>query len=149
MLRALVAAALILFAGPAFASDATDVVAAANAYNDAMNKNDMAGAAKSYALSATIIDEFAPHVWTGANAFQQWGADYGTFAKAQKMSDPWVTLAKPRHVNVEGDRAYVVFPATFKFKKAGKPVAEPALMTVALVKLDGQWKIAAWSWATK
>jgi ketosteroid isomerase-like protein len=149
MIRALFFLTALAAATPAVASDASDIVTTVNAYNDAVNKNDLPGAAGYYAPAASIIDEFTPHIWMGAKAFEQWGADYGAFATAQKMTDPIVTLGKPRHVMVEGDRAYAIFPATFKFKRAGKPVAEPSLWTFALQKIDGKWKIAAWSWALK
>ena len=149
MIRALLFLAVLAAATPAGASDATDIVATVNAYNDAVNKNDLSSAAGYYAPSASIIDEFAPHFWTGPKAFEQWGADFGVFAKARKVTDPIVALGKPHHIVVEDDRAYVVFPAVFTFKSAGKSVVEHALMTVALQKIDLKWKIAAWSWALK
>ncbi|MEI9990968.1 MAG: nuclear transport factor 2 family protein [Rhizomicrobium sp.] len=149
MIRTLIFAAALLVAVPAAASDKGDLAAAVNAYNDTLNKNDFPGAAAYYAPSPSIIDEFSPHAWSGANAFAQWGADYGVFAKAQQMTEPFVVLAKPTHVLIEGDRGYAVFPANFTFKRAGKPVREPGVMTFAMQKIDGKWKIAGWTWTVK
>jgi ketosteroid isomerase-like protein len=59
-----------------------------------------------------------------------------------------VKLAKPRHVDVTGDRAYVVVPATMTFKVHGKPVTQTgSTFTVALRKLEDGWRITAWAWA--
>ncbi|MEJ1967253.1 MAG: nuclear transport factor 2 family protein [Rhizomicrobium sp.] len=151
MIRQLIFAAILaLGATPAAAAaEADDIVAAVNAYNDALNKNDVPGAAGFYAPSPAIIDEFTPHVWTGAAAFQQWGADYGTYAAAQAMSEPSMVLAPPLQVRAEADRGYAVFPATFNFKRKGAPDHEDGLMTFAMQKIGGAWKIAGWSWSLK
>ncbi|MEJ0028321.1 MAG: nuclear transport factor 2 family protein [Rhizomicrobium sp.] len=149
MIRAMIFAAALLAAAPAAASDQGDLAAAVNAYNDTLNKNDFPGAAAFYTASPSIVDEFSPHVWSGADAFAQWGADYGVYAKAEQMTEPFMVLAKPTHVLVEGDRGYAVFPANFTFKRAGKPVREPGIMTFAMQKIDGKWKIAGWSWTVK
>jgi ketosteroid isomerase-like protein len=149
MIRVLLAAVLLAVASPAFASDKSDVAATVNAYNDLLNKNDFPTAGKYFTPEAAIIDEFAPHAWIGPKAFEQWGADYGVYAKAEKMTDPFVKVGPARHIKVDGDTAYAVFPAVFTFKRAGKPVSEPALWTLALKKSGGAWKIVAWSWADK
>jgi ketosteroid isomerase-like protein len=149
VIRTLIIVAALLAAAPAAASDATDIAAAVNGYNDTLNKNDFPGAAAYYTASPSIIDEFAPHVWSGASAFMQWGSDYGVYARAEMMTEPFVVLAKPTHVTVEGERGYAVFPANFKFKRAGKPAHELGTMTFAMQKLDGKWKIAGWTWTLK
>ncbi|HEY4114317.1 MAG TPA: nuclear transport factor 2 family protein [Rhizomicrobium sp.] len=143
------AAALIAFAMPAFASDQTDIMAAINKMNDAMNKNDTKTAASLYTADATLIDEFPPHYWAGPQAFDKWEADFDTFAKAKGDTDPLVATAKPLHVNIDGERAYAVVPATFTFKEKGKKVTEHGLWTFAMQKGAGGWQIAAWAWATK
>jgi ketosteroid isomerase-like protein len=103
MIRFAVAAALLLAAAPAYASDETDIVAAIAKMNDAMNKNDAKTAAATYTANATIIDEFPPHYWSGANVFDSWNNDFAVVAKAQGDTDPVVTLAKPTHVSASGD----------------------------------------------
>ncbi|HEY1962505.1 MAG TPA: hypothetical protein VGG69_08810, partial [Rhizomicrobium sp.] len=65
----LAAIAALAFAAPAFASDETDVMAVINKMNDALTKNDMKTAGSMYTANASIIDEFPPHFWSGANAF--------------------------------------------------------------------------------
>jgi ketosteroid isomerase-like protein len=143
---AILAAALVFALSPALATDADDIVRTVNAYNDMMNKADFQDAAAYYTASPAIIDEFSPHFWSGASAFTQWGADYDTFAKAHAMSEPSTLLAKPLHVRVQDDRGYAEFPATFRFKHKGKPYHENGVLTFALRKTGGAWKIAGWAW---
>src|SRR5690348_5635107 len=150
MKRILIASALLVaFAAPAYASEETDIVAVINKMNDAMNKNDSKTAAATYTANATIIDEFPPHYWSGANVFDSWNNDFGKVAKANGDTDPLVTTAKPLHVSVNGDRGYAVVPATYTFKEKGKKVTEHGLWTFAMQKSGNEWKIAGWSWALK
>jgi len=59
-----------------------------------------------------------------------------------------VTLGEPRHVNVTGDSAYVVVPASMTFNVHGKHITQTgATFTVALRKVAEGWRIAAWAWA--
>ena len=59
-----------------------------------------------------------------------------------------ITLGVPRHVDVTGDNAYVVVPATMTFNIQGKQVTQTGSMfTVALRKLGTEWRLTAWAWA--
>ncbi|HEX3944836.1 MAG TPA: nuclear transport factor 2 family protein [Rhizomicrobium sp.] len=149
MMRFALAAALLLAAAPAYASDETDIIAAITKMNDAMNKNDAKTAAAAYTANATIIDEFPPHYWNGANVFDSWNNDFAIVAKAQGDTDPLVTLAKPTHVSASGDHGYAVVPAVYNFKEHGRKKTEHGLWTFAMQKSGGEWKIAGWSWALR
>lgn len=141
------AAATLFVAPAAVASDKADAMATIHQFIDNMDKGDMKAAAAPYAPEASIIDEFPPHYWHGANAFADWGKDFGIDAQKHGDTDPIVKLGKPKHVDVTDDHAYVVVPSSFAYKEHGRKVIEKgSTMTFALVKLDGAWKIAAWSW---
>jgi hypothetical protein len=59
-----------------------------------------------------------------------------------------ITLGEPRHVDLTGDYGYVVVPATMTFNLRGDPVTQTgSLFTVALRKVDREWRLAAWAWA--
>jgi hypothetical protein len=48
---------------------------------------------------------------------------------------------------VSGDYAYVVVPATFDYNLQGKPVNQTgAAFTVALRKVNAEWRLTAWAW---
>ncbi len=52
------------------------------------------------------------------------------------------------HVDVTGDSAYVVVPASMTFKLRGKQVTQSgAIFTTALRKVGDSWRIHAWAWA--
>ena len=68
--------------------------------------------------------------------------------KQHGASDYFVTLGEPLHNNITRDSAYVVVPATMTFKVRGQQVTQTgATFTVALRKLAGAWRIAAWAWS--
>ena len=68
-----------------------------------------------------------------------------TAGEHQGAADYFVSLGKPRDVNVTGDRAYVVVPATTSFKVHGKPARQTgSTFIVALRKLTEGWRITAW-----
>jgi ketosteroid isomerase-like protein len=143
-----VLAVVIIAAGPVVASDRTDVMATVNQFVDGFNKGDAKSALAACADQTSIIDEFPPHEWHGAGACKKWMDDYDADAKANAIADSVVTLGKPRHVDISGDRAYVVIPSDYSFKKKGKPVKETGSMfTFALQKGAAGWRITGWSWA--
>lgn len=74
--------------------------------------------------------------------------DYDADAKKNGITDGLVTLGTPKHVDVAADRAYVVIPSGYAYKRQGKPVEEKgSLFTFALRKEAAGWRIIGWSWA--
>ena len=140
MHKIILAAALAAVTTPAFASDQSDIAAVVKGYNAAF--------APSYcAAGAAIIDDFAPHVWTGATACKDWATSFAADSKANGITDGLVTPGKAERIQVEGDRGYAVYPATYDYKLKGKPVHETGTWTFAFQKLSGGWKITGWSWS--
>src|SRR4029453_9202429 len=115
--RIVIALPLAAFAaGPTAEAQTTDVMATVNQFVDSFNKGDAATAAAACADQTSILDEFPPHEWHGPGACSTWMKDYDADAKANGITDGVVTLGDPRHVDVAGDRAYVVVPADFAYK---------------------------------
>ncbi len=68
-------------------------------------------------------------------ACSNWANDYDADAKKNGITDGIVTLSNPRHIDITADRAYVVVPANYTFKKKGKLVKEiGSMFTFALQK---------------
>ena len=65
------------------------------------------------------------------------------------MTEATGTIGKPQQFVVTGDHAYAVLPATFAFKKDGKPVKFTATATFSLQKTAAGWRITGWAWATQ
>jgi len=148
--KALVAVlALVALAGPARASDEADAFAPIKQFIDGFNKGDEKTALAACASPAVVIDELPPYLWQGATACADWAKDFDVDAQKNGITDGHVTLSKPRHVFVTGDRAYVVVPTAYDYKRNGKKVSQKgATMAVTLQKGAAGWKITGWAWAT-
>lgn len=130
------------------ASQEAVVMATVSQFVNSFNIGDTKAVAAACAEQAVIIDEFPPHAWDGAGACARWMADYDTNAKKDGITDGIVTLSKPRHVDITGDRAYVVVPADYAYKQHGQPVKETgSIFTLVLERKAASWRISAWSWA--
>jgi hypothetical protein len=141
-------AVAVLAAGPAAASEKTDVMVAVHQFVEGFNKGDTKTAAAACADQTSIIDEFPPHEWHGAGACSKWMDDYEADARKNGITDGIVTLSKPRYIDITADRAYVVVPANYTFKKKGKLVKEiGSMLTLALQKGEAGWRITGWAWA--
>jgi ketosteroid isomerase-like protein len=140
--------AVALAAIPAAASEKTDVTATVRQFVDGMNKGDTKTALATCAASASIIDEFPPHEWQGPTACADWAKDFDAYNKKNGITDGVVTLGRPRHVDISGDRAYAVIPARYTCKQKGKRLTESgSTLTVALQKAATGWRITGWAWA--
>ncbi len=135
----------LIWTSDAVAAD-SQVVAPIHQFIDGFNKGDMKAAAASHVADVVIIDEPAPHLWRGTGAFQAWLDDLTKDSAKRGRSDEAVALEEATREEVDGDRAYVVVPATYIFKEKGVAMREPAQMTFVLQKIGAEWKISAWTW---
>jgi SnoaL-like domain len=141
-------AVAVLAAGPTAVSQKADVMVPVHQFVDGFNKGDTKAALAACADQTSIIDEFPPHEWHGARACSNWMNDYDADARKNGITDGIVTLSKPRHIDITGDRAYVVVPANYTFKKKGTLVKEiGSMFTFALQKGEAGWRITGWAWA--
>jgi hypothetical protein len=124
------------------------VMAPINRFMEAFNKGDTAGAAATHAADAdlVIIDEVAPYLWRGAQAFQAWTADLDRDEKKRGVSDQKVSIGAVKRIESDGSSAYVVVPSTYTFKEKGVAMRESAQMTFTLKKGAGGWLIHGWTW---
>lgn len=132
----------------ATASEKTDVMSAVQKWDDGFNTGDIKMASVWCADETSIIDDLPPHEWHGAGACSRWMGDALEFFKKTGLTDVKSTLGKPRHVDVAGDLAYVVVPATLTYKDKGKPSRDkPATVTMSLKTTASGWRITGWAWA--
>ena len=139
--------AIVLGAPPALPAAQDDVSAPVRQFIDGFNKGDTQSAFAAYATGAiTIVDEFAPHIWTGPDAAHQWADAYDKHARATGVTDGQVTYRPPTRTEVDGDVAYVVMPTVYLYKERGKLLREEGQMTVVLNREASGWKIRSWTW---
>lgn len=99
------------------------------------------------AKMTAVVDEFAPHLWTGPDACAHWYAAFGAWAKAEGVDGDKVTLGPAIVSEVDGDTAYVVFAATETWTHAGAPMSEPAHLAYTMRKEGGGWILTSMAWA--
>ena len=144
----IVACAIALAGGTAPASDKTDVMVPVHQFVDSLNKGDTKTALAACASPTSIIDEFPPYQWAGATGCADWANAFDSYNKKYGITDPIATVRKPRQVDITGDRAYLVLPATYTFKRNGNKVTESgATMTVSLQKVADGWRMTGWAWS--
>lgn len=125
---------------PAVEAPITTFIASFNKGDNATAKAQMA------AGGVVILDEVPPYRWAGPRGFDQWVADYGRDAALNGITDPAVEIAAPSRMLVNGAHAYVIVPATYRFKAKGVAMREEAQMTFVLDRGASGWKIVAWTW---
>jgi ketosteroid isomerase-like protein len=124
-----------------------DVTAPIHQFIDGFNSGDVKAAYAAYASgNIVILDEFAPHLWSGPHAAQDWADDYGKNAQSRGVSDGSVKYGAPTRSVVEGEVAYVVIPTVYNYKEHGKATTERGQMTFVLHAENNAWKIAGWTW---
>jgi hypothetical protein len=97
---------------------------------------------QQYVPSPTIVDEFAPFRWSGANALDAYFVSYGRMVEMTKMSNSNVTMGSPAYTYVAADSAYVLVPITVTASFHGKPYTQKGTIAFTLQRTGSSWKIA-------
>ena len=104
------------FVAPSFASDESDVMAVVKAYLADMNTGDVPNFTKLCAPQVIILDDFPPQPWQGANACTDWLNALVAYDAKTGVTPEALTIGAPRRLSVDGDHAYVVLPAGYKYR---------------------------------
>jgi hypothetical protein len=140
--------AFILIAPAAIPATGDDAAAPVRQFIDGFNSGNVQSAFAAYASGPiTIVDEFAPHIWTGANAAHEWADAYDKHAQATGVTDGKVSYGKPTRIEEVADAAYIVMPTVYLYKENGKPLKEEGQITAVLNRESGVWKLRAWTWS--
>jgi ketosteroid isomerase-like protein len=117
-------------------------------YVDGFNRGDAKAMAAACADPMQILDGMSPHVWQGPTASDDWYADVLREGEHVGASEYHIILDEPRHVDVKGENAYVVVPATMTFKVQGNQHTQTgSIFTLALRRVGSDWRLTAWAWA--
>ncbi|MEV6430383.1 nuclear transport factor 2 family protein [Nocardia sp. NPDC051463] len=127
--------------------NSSDPMATVLQYVDAFNNGDSKAMAALCADPMQILDGMSPHVWQGPTACTDWWRDVCEEGEHVGASGYRIAVDEPRHVDVTGDHAYVVVPATMTVNLQGTRVTQTgSIFTVALGKMGTQWRLRAWAW---
>jgi hypothetical protein len=123
MKQAVVALLTIVLCAPAaILADQDDVSAPVRQFIDGFNTGNVPFAAFATGV-ITIVDEFAPHIWTGTDAAHQWADAYDKHAQATGVTEGKVTYGKSTRTEVDGDVAYLVMPVIYLYKEHWETIA--------------------------
>jgi ketosteroid isomerase-like protein len=125
-----------------------DIRATVDAYAKAITVGDPAKSSGFCEARSTVVDEFAPHLWTGAGC-AGWAKSFVAMERNEGISACTASVGPKGNVVVEGATAYAVYPATVNCTRRGKPLADPGVWTFVLHKGAAGWKIASWTWSTQ
>jgi hypothetical protein len=139
--------ALILCAPAVVPAAGDDPAAPIRQFIDGFNTGNVQSAFAAYASGPiTIVDEFAPHIWTGPNAAHEGADAYNKHAQSTGVTDGKVTYGKPTRIVEDADVAYVVMPTVYLYNEHGNPLKEEGQVTAVLNHESGAWKIRGWTW---
>src|SRR5882762_2379730 len=108
---------LVISPRSAVASEKTNVVAAVNRYFDNLGKDTLETALAMCDSHVSILDEFPPHEWHGPTACAAWWKALNAYDEKEGIAAGAAALGTAWTVDVTGDRAYFVGPATYDCKQ--------------------------------
>lgn len=114
----------------------------------ALIADDAATLRAACAANATVVDEFSPYMWSGADACVRWAAGFKAFAKQAKLTNFKGTVLPKPFTDISGPRTYMVARVRFDALLDGKPISEEGTWTFVVVKTGAVQKIASLSWGT-
>ena len=101
-----------------------DPMGAVLQYVEAFNNGDSKAMAATCVEPMQILDGMSPHVWQGPTAAEDWWRDVLVESEHLGASGYRIALGEPRHIDVTGDYAYVVAPATMTFDLRSQQVTQ-------------------------
>ena len=141
------AAAFVLHAGSAAASNTSEALGVVQKFLAAANKGDRQAYTSYCAEDAVIVDHVPPYVFRGPKscgddwaAADLWMAKHGYAYGAFRLSKPYIETM--------GDRVYAAYPLKASVTRNGKTEIETAVWTFALQRRSQRWLIEGWSWST-
>lgn len=147
--RCLVAALAFVFAAAplgATAAPVDDAKATVQRFLDGMNAGDPR-VLSNCASSATVVDDMAPYVWTGAGACTRWVQDLIANMKDTGTTAIHATFDAPTMADVHDKTAYVVYPAKFVMTVKGAQATKAGVMTFVMDQGADGWKFTHITWA--
>jgi ketosteroid isomerase-like protein len=147
ILCAVWAAAFVLHAGSAAASDTSEALGVVQKFLAAANKGNRQAYTSYCAEDAVIVDHVPPYVFRGPKACDDdWtAADLWMTKHGYAFGE--VRLSKP-YVETMGDRVYAAYPLKASVTRKGKTEIETAVWTFVLQRHSQRWLIEGWSWST-
>ena len=95
--------------------------------------------------AVTIIENFAPYLFEGADAVVRWKE--GMRAHARHLEDLRHKFGDPQDFSVTGDQAFFTLPTSWRGLVHGTPFYEEGGWAFLLVREEGNWRLRSYGWA--
>ena len=92
-----------------------------------------------------IIENFAPYVFQGASAVQEWARGFAVHATGLAQLKP--SLGAAQDFSVDGARAYFSLPTNWTGTSNGRHFSEDGGWAFVLMRDAGAWRVQAYGWA--
>jgi ketosteroid isomerase-like protein len=150
-MRRFLAAALlsvpVVAIAPAASTAETQMLArSVAAFVDEVNTGQVNVALGHLTSDVSITEDLAPFRWQGAHAGSDWLTAMQKNGESMGMTDIQMRLGSPLQVLVHGDVGYEAVPGVVTLKGKQRTVQEKGLLTFALKKEAGVWKINSFAW---
>jgi hypothetical protein len=116
------------------------------AFVEEVNKGQVSVALGHLTSDVSITEDIAPFSWHGAHAGSEWLAAMEKNGERMGVTDIQMRLGSPLQVLVHGDLGYEAVPGVVTLKGKQRTVHEKGLLTFALTKEAGVWKINSFAW---
>jgi hypothetical protein len=94
----------------------------------------------------TIIENYPPFIFAGADAVERWEAGFRRHAADGSLTELALEFGPAQDFRVSGRRAYFSLPTTWVGKSAGRPFEERGAWSFVIVRTTAGWKIQAYGW---
>jgi hypothetical protein len=93
----------------------------------------------------TILENFAPHLFTGPDAVARWAAQMRKHAAG--LSGMRHAFGAAQDFAPDGDRVFFSLPTHWQGFSHGRAFAEDGGWAFVLVRQDGEWRVRNYAWA--
>jgi hypothetical protein len=101
----------------------------------------------SFVAEPVIVENFAPYIFRGHDAFLRWRRGFHAHADDGSLSGLKVAFEPAQDYSRTGDTVYFVLPTTWTGRTAGKPFEEHGGWSFVLTRHGGDWRVACYAWA--
>lgn len=92
-----------------------------------------------------ILENFAPHLFSGPDAVSQWAK--GMRGHAATLANLRPSFGQAQDFACDDARAFFSLPTHWQGMSNGRPFQEDGGWSFLLVREDGQWRVQCYGWA--